>query len=179
MLNDRLARLQAAFGSGVAQRATLFANHLLSSEPAALARLVPHAGRRIELHIAGAPAWLQTTPLVFEVTPAGRLAFDEGSPAAPAELRVTLDVSDPLAGAAGWLGGDRGALTITGDDGFAADVGWLVENLRWNIADDLEPVVGSAAAGLAERAGANAAALTRGALDALAALRRRGDPRSR
>lgn len=44
------------------------------------------------------------------------------------------------------LAGQRPQVEIEGDAALAGDVNWLVTNLRWDIADDVERLLGPAAA---------------------------------
>jgi ubiquinone biosynthesis protein UbiJ len=170
------ATLHDTIVAGFVRRATLVLNHVLRSEPAAVARLQPHAGKRVELHAGGAPrGWPlpPLSPLQFEVTRAGLLDADVTASDRAAELVLTLDLTRPLDTAAGWLGGARPGVNLAGDAGFAADVSWLVEHLRWDVEDDLERLVGPAAAHGAARAGALAASAARELLAGLASLRAR------
>ena len=60
--------------------------------------------------------------------------------------------------------GDKPSVTIDGDAQFAADVNWLLGNLRWDIAADLERVLGPTLAYPIHRLGS---ALARGLRAAL------------
>lgn len=169
MLKDAVAPLATRF----AQRAVLFVNHLLSAEPAARARLESHAGRRIEVRLTGArDAWLPA-PFIVEVSRAGLLDADVQPSAASPDLRVAIDVGDPLTTASSLLAGRREQVSVAGDAALAADIDWLVEHLRWDLADDLEPLVGAGAARALASAGSGVAAAARGALDAIVSLRGR------
>jgi ubiquinone biosynthesis protein UbiJ len=65
------------------------------------------------------------------------------------------------------LAGQRPAVDVSGDAALAADVAWLVDNLRWDLHDDLARVVGDApAAALVQFASAASTGL-RVAVDAL------------
>lgn len=172
MPSERAATLPDRLLHAAAQRATLFANHVLRAEPAALERLKPHAGKRIAFTVSGVPSWWPAGPLHFVVSRAGLLEIDETGGDA-AELSVELDLSDPLDTAAGWLGGERRALAIHGDAAFAGDADWLADNLRWDAEDDLQRLVGPLAAHRLAGAGRGLAAAARGALTSLASLRRR------
>jgi ubiquinone biosynthesis protein UbiJ len=120
---------------------------VLASEPAAGARLKPHAGRCIGLHLRDWPALLPAPPsLVFRVTPAGLMEWCGNEPPAQTDLHVSLDASNPALMALRWLSGQQPAMEIEGDAGLATDVHWLADNLRWDIADDLERVFGPAVA---------------------------------
>jgi ubiquinone biosynthesis protein UbiJ len=143
-----LHSLNAALSLAVIERATLWMNHVLASEPVATQRLKPHAGRSIRLHFVGWPAALPPLrPAAFRVTPAGLLewcgddaAGDAG--ADPAALTVNVDASNPALAFAQALTGERPKVDISGDAAFAADLNWLADNLRWDYEDDLARVVG-------------------------------------
>lgn len=101
-------------------RITLLLNHVISREPAAMARLAPLAGKTVLIHLAGWPAVLPAAPdLRLRITPAGlweRLEADDSAqqdpdPArgesSPVNLRIGLDASNPAAAALAVLGGQR------------------------------------------------------------------------
>jgi ubiquinone biosynthesis protein UbiJ len=63
-----------------------------------------------------------------------------------AELTVSVDASNPALAVAQALTGERPKVEVAGDAAFAADLNWLVDNLRWDYEDDLARVVGAAPA---------------------------------
>lgn len=131
---DALHRLLAP---AAVARATLLANHVIASEPAAIQRLLKHGGRRVRLRINDLPVWLPAFPeLSFAVTRAGMLEWQPDNGAVDLELSVSA--ADVPGLAAGLLAGRQPPLTIEGDVALAADVAWLAENLRWDLAADLE-----------------------------------------
>lgn len=134
---DDLNRLLA---SAAIERATLLANHVLASEPVAAERLRPHAGKRLRVQIDELPGWLPALPqLAFAVTRAGLLEWQaEAVEVVDAELVLRVSAAQAPAIASQVLAGQKPPLAIEGDVALAADVGWLVENLRWDIAADLE-----------------------------------------
>jgi len=137
----------AQFGAAAMARITLMLNHVLVSEAVATARLRPHVGRSIHLQWTGWPSFLPQPPLVaFTVTPAGLLEWCGTEAPAQPDLIVTVDASNPLKLAALWLTGERPKVGIEGDSALAADVSWLIDNLRWDIEDDLARVIGQAPA---------------------------------
>jgi ubiquinone biosynthesis protein UbiJ len=151
-------------GTAFAERATLAVNHVLGAEPSAMDRLRPHAGRCIQLQLDHWPALLPAPPvLTFRVTPAGLIEWCGSEPNAdPAEppLRVTLDASNPAGSIAHALGGTRPQIDIAGDAAFASDLNWLIDNLRWDVEDDLARALGPAPArAIARTAGGGAGAL--------------------
>jgi ubiquinone biosynthesis protein UbiJ len=150
-----LDALQALVAPATMERFTLLINHLLASEPAAGERLKRHAGRCIGLHLERWPALLPAPPaLVFQVTPAGLLEWQGLQPAGDPDLRVTIDASNPALLGWQWLSGQRPTMAIEGDAALASDVHWLADNLRWDIADDLERLFGPAVAHELSRLGA-------------------------
>lgn len=160
--------------SATLPRAVLLLNHVVAAEPAATARLVQRVGAVLTIEPAGLPAPLgflgpAAQPVSLRVTPAGLFEWidapvAEGSPSAPAILRVLVDASNPLLSAAKAVAGERPDVRIEGDAAFAADIHWLFENLRWDVEDELARHVGPAAA---HQIGRVAGAL-RGALRTLA-----------
>lgn len=121
-------------------RLTLLLNHVLSTEPAAMARLQPHAGRRLQLDCAGPPGWPSLPSLVLVVTPAGLLeSVDSGS---AADLHMVLNASQPLPLLLSAAQGQRPRIDVSGDAALASDVSWLFDHLRWDIEDDLAPWLG-------------------------------------
>jgi ubiquinone biosynthesis protein UbiJ len=141
------ARFSTLLGSAAMERITLVINHVVAAEPVATARLKPHAGRSLQLVWTGWPALLPAPPVVaFTITPAGLFEWcGEQLPAQP-DLRVNLDASNPLKLASLWLTGERPQIVIEGDSALAADVNWLIDNLRWDVEDDLARIVGQAPA---------------------------------
>lgn len=149
----------------ILERLTLLANHVLGSEAVATERLRPHAGRRLELQLGAWPSLLPAPPpLAWRVTPAGLLEWQGLQPGAAPELRVQLDASNPAALAARLMAGEPPALQIEGDAQFAADINWLAQNLRWDMAADLERFFGPV---VAQQLAAVASALAKGLKGAL------------
>lgn len=151
------------FGPALIERFTLWINHLLASEPLAMQRLKAQAGRTIRLDLRDPPALLPRPPeLVFCITPAGLLEWIGASQGLPAaDLLIRVDASNPARMVLGWLGGHPPVPDIEGDSALAADIHWLAENLRWDVADDLERVVGPVAAREIARLGAAVAVAAR------------------
>ena len=117
-------------------RLVLFLNHVLMSEPEALARLARQKGQRIEL------VWervqLQLTP-----TPAGLLErgrFDGF------DLRLTVTEASPISLASSLARGDKPKVRIEGDVQLAAEINWLIDHVRWDAEEDLARLIGDAAA---------------------------------
>ena len=117
-------------------RLVLFLNHVLASEPEATQRLARQKGRRIEL------VWQQMR-LQLQATPAGlleRAAF-EGF-----DLRLTVTETSPLDVLAALARGDKPRVHIEGDVQLAAEVNWLIDNVRWDAEEDLARLLGDAPA---------------------------------
>ncbi len=133
-------------------RLVLIANHVLSREPQAMARLQPHRGRVLRLDIRQLPRLLPAPPpLDFVITPAGLLEWCRDAP--PADLTIRLNAANPAALALQAAGGQPLPLVIEGDAQLATDIDWLSKNLRWDVADDLERVFGPLAAHQLHRVG--------------------------
>jgi ubiquinone biosynthesis protein UbiJ len=62
------------------------------------------------------------------------------------ELTVTLTQTSPFALAQSVIAGEKPGVDIQGDVQLAAEVAWLVDNVRWDVEEDLSRVVGDAAA---------------------------------
>jgi ubiquinone biosynthesis protein UbiJ len=136
--------------SAAVERATLAVNHVLGGEAAATQRLRSHAGRTIECALVGWPALLSPAPLLaFQITPAGLLEWIGAQPSgAAADLRLQIDASNPAGLIVGAMAGVRPSLDVQGDAALASDVAWLIDNVRWDVEDDLARLFGE---GLARR----------------------------
>lgn len=144
------------------ERLVLVVNHVLAAEPQATARLLRHRGRVLRLELTGLPRLLPPLPeLAFEVTPAGLMAARND--AAPADLRVRIDASNPAALAWRVLTGETPQVAIDGDAQLAADVDWLLKNLRWDVEADLERLFGPVVAHELHKLGAGLAHALRAA----------------
>lgn len=136
------------FAPAAQERLTLLLNHVLSRESVACERLKAHKGAIVLMELKGWPAFLPglvPPPLTLQITPAGlleRLPEVSDKPA----MRVQLDVSNPAALAMGVLAGERPKIEIQGDAALATDMSWLIDNLRWDIEDDMARWMGPAPA---------------------------------
>jgi len=170
-IRPMLENLQQLAASAFMQRATLWLNHVLSSEEAAVQRLRPHAGRFIRLQMEGWPSLLPPLPeLSFAITPAGLVEWCGGQAPAAVDLRLTIDASNPARTLAQGLAGQRPAVEVVGDAALATDVSWLMDNLRWDIQDDLARVIGEGPAHELARIGSKLATGLREAVATLAGL---------
>ncbi len=124
----------------IQNRVVLLLNHVMMQEPAALERIRRQKGKsaslawgRVELTLTATAAGL------FERQPyAGPREVGTSS----ADLTVTVrqaPLADILQAVAR---GDKPAVAIEGDVQLAAEVAWLVDNVRWDIEEDLSRVVG-------------------------------------
>ena len=137
-----LGALKALAERSVMERVVLLVNHVIAAEPVALARLVPHAGRAVEIELAGWPQLLPAVgPFSFRVTPAGLVEWVSDRAATP-DLRVAFDAANPALAFMRLVAGERAQVVVSGDAALATDVDWLIDNLRWEIEDDLARFVG-------------------------------------
>ena len=135
------------------QRMVLLINHVLMQEPEAQARLARQSGRVTEARWRMFSIRLAATPAgLLEVAPA------QGTP----DLTLTLTEESPWALAQAALRGDKPPVRIEGDVQLAAEVNWLVDNVRWDLEEDLSRLMGDAPAhALAQAGRAMAQALRR------------------
>ena len=117
-------------------RLVLFLNHVLMSEPEAMARLARQKGQRIEL------LW-DRVQLQLSPTPAGLLERGrfEGF-----DLRLTVTEDTPVALVSTLVRGDKPKVRIEGDVQLAAEINWLIDHVRWDAEEDLARLVGDATA---------------------------------
>ncbi len=119
-------------------RVVLFLNHVLMQEPQAQERLKRQKGKPVKVQ------WGEVH-LTLAATAAGLLERPAAGAAAP-ELTVTLTQTSPLTLAQTVMAGDKPSVDIQGDVQLAAEVAWLVDNVRWDVEEDLSRIVGDAAA---------------------------------
>ncbi|MDZ7865811.1 hypothetical protein [Acidovorax sp.] len=121
----------------VQQRLVLFLNHVLMQEREAMERLVRQRGRVARVQ------W-RAFSMALVITPAGllNLAAEGATP----DLQLEITETSPLALAQVALRGDKPAIRIEGDVQLAAEINWLVDNVRWDLEEDLSRVVGDAPA---------------------------------
>jgi ubiquinone biosynthesis protein UbiJ len=175
-----LPNLPALLAPHVLERLTLVLNHVIGSEVAATERLRPHAGRTLVFHLENWPVVLPAAPpLAWLITPAGLLEWGGLEPPGDAALQMHLDAANPALLVARAMVGERPTVRIDGDAQFAADVGWLLQNLRWDVAADLERLFGRAAAQQLHQMGRTLAAALRSALHAAEPIVERFGPGSR
>jgi ubiquinone biosynthesis accessory factor UbiJ len=165
-----LSNLQTLLVPAVVERLMLLINHVLSSEPAAMTRLAPHAGRVIAIELQRWPALLPTLPaLHVRITPPGLLEWCGPQERPTPDLSVQVDSSNPALLFATALAGDAPRLEIAGDAALATEVQWLVDHVRWDVEADLDrlfgPVVARQLGRLGSAFAAGLRALARGATD--------------
>lgn len=118
-------------------RVILLLNHVLMQEPQAMERLRRQQGKTLQVR------WGQIS-LPLQASPAGLLALapDTATP----DLTLGVTEATPLSLAQKVLAGDKPGVDIQGDVQLAAEVAWLVDNVRWDIEEDLSRLIGDAAA---------------------------------
>ena len=121
----------------VQNRVVLFLNHVLMQEPQAQQRLRRQLGKPVRVQ------W-GDFHLSLAATPAGLLERASGE--LQPQLHVTLTQTSPLAVVRQAMAGERPAVDIQGDVQLAAEVAWLVDNVRWDVEEDLARVVGDSVA---------------------------------
>ena len=121
----------------VQNRVVLFLNHVLMQEPQAQQRLRRQQGKPVRVRWGDFHLTLAPTPAGLLERPAG-----ESTP----ELHVTLTQTSPFVLAQQVMAGERPGVDIQGDVQLAAEVAWLVDNVRWDVEEDLSRLVGDAVA---------------------------------
>ncbi len=119
------------------QRLVLFLNHVLMQEKQAQNRLLRQKGRVVHLK------WgLFAIDLV--VTPAGLV--DRAPPFTKPDLLLSVTAESSMVVVRSVLSGKAPPVKIEGDVQLAAELGWLAENLRWDVEEDLSRLIGDAPA---------------------------------
>jgi ubiquinone biosynthesis protein UbiJ len=136
------------------ERLALVINHVLSADAQATARLAAHQGRSIAVVLDGWPGWMPAPPaMAFRVTAAGLVEWCGLQGVDVPDLRLGIDVSRPDRLAARLLASETPVVRIDGDGGLATEIGWVLDNVRWDVAADLERLFGPAAAQALHSAG--------------------------
>ncbi len=173
-----LHTLNSLLAPAVMDRLTLIVNHVLASESVATDRLKAHAGRTVELLPMAWPSLLPQPPvLAFRISAAGLLEWCGLERSAAPDLALRLDTSNPATLLQCALSGQMPPVEIEGDALLAADVNWLMQNLRWDVAADLERMFGPVAGAQLQRMGSSLAAAVRVAVQGASDLRDRLRPR--
>ncbi len=121
----------------VQQRLVLFLNHVLMQEKQAQDRLLRQKGRVVQIKMG-----LFVIDLV--VTPAGLV--DRALALSTPDLQLSVPMDSPKTLVQSVLAGKPPPVTIDGDVQLAAELGWLAENLRWDVEEDLSRLIGDAPA---------------------------------
>ncbi|MDO9006420.1 MAG: hypothetical protein Q7V20_23500 [Aquabacterium sp.] len=140
-------------------RLALLLNHVVASEPVAMAKLKAHVGRTVDIRWTSSfvppfAAWLAPgstsadwapQPVRLTITPAGlfEVAAADGAANPPVGLTLTVHLTAPWTMARRALQGERPEVSIDGDAALAETASWLMKNLRWDIEDDLARWLGN------------------------------------
>ena len=124
---------------GTQQRLVLFLNHVLMQEKQAQDRLQRQKGRIVKVRLG-------MFALDLMVTPAGLL--DLAPAAAKPDLVLTVPMDSPQSLVQAVMTGKAPPVSIEGDVQLAAEVGWLADNLRWDVEEDLSRILGDGPAHL-------------------------------
>ncbi len=119
--------------SEVHQRLVLFLNHVLMQEEEAMARLVRQKGRIARVQ------WRQYS-MALVITPAG--LFNVAAEDAEPDLLLEVTQTSPVSLAQTALRGDKPTIRIEGDVQLAAEINWLVDNVQWDVEEDLARLIG-------------------------------------
>lgn len=165
--------LRALLAPALMERLVLVINHVMQAEPAAMARMAPHARRVLWLELANWPKLLpELPPLALRVTPAGLVEWCADPHSGEADLHARIDAANPAALGLKALGGEPPELEIRGNVQLAADIDWLLKNVRWDVAGDLERLFGPLLANELHRLGSALGKGLRQARDSAGSLRR-------
>jgi ubiquinone biosynthesis accessory factor UbiJ len=126
------------------QRLVLFINHVIAQEKQAQDRLLRQKGRIVHVRF-GAFA------IDLLVTPAGLV--DRAPAASKPDLLLEIPANSPFSLMQAALAGQSPPVKIEGDVQLAAEVGWLADNLRWDVEEDLSRLIGDAPAHAVGQAG--------------------------
>ncbi|MBA3595604.1 MAG: hypothetical protein M3Q12_05075 [Pseudomonadota bacterium] len=115
------------------QKLVLFLNHVLMQEKEAQNRLLRKKGSVVHMR------W-GVFALDLLITPAGLL--DRAAPGAKPDLLLAVAAESPSVLVQSVLAGKAPPVKIEGDVQLAAELGWLADNLRWDVEEDLSRVIG-------------------------------------
>jgi len=114
-------------------RLVLLLNHVLMQEKEAQDRLARKKGSVLHAR------W-GAFEIDLLITPAG--LFDRAAPTAKPDLLISVEIDTPLAIVQSVMAGKKPPVKIEGDVQLAAELGWLADNLRWDIEEDLSRLIG-------------------------------------
>lgn len=115
------------------QKLVLFLNHVLMQEKEAQQRLLRKKGSVIHVR------WGMFA-LDLLITPAGLM--DRAAPGATPDLLLAVAAESPAVVLQSVLAGKAPPVKIEGDVQLAAEIGWLADNLRWDVEEDLSRLIG-------------------------------------
>jgi len=115
------------------QKLVLFLNHVLMQEKEAQNRLLRKKGSVVHVR------W-GVFGLDLVITPAGLL--DRASPDAKPDLLLAVAAESPAVVMQSVMAGKPPPVKIEGDVQLAAELGWLADNLRWDVEEDLSRIIG-------------------------------------
>jgi ubiquinone biosynthesis protein UbiJ len=115
------------------QKLVLFLNHVLMQEKEAQNRLLRKKGSVVHVR------W-GAFGLDLLITPAGLL--DRASPDAKPDLLLAVATESPAVVMQSVMAGKPPPVKIEGDVQLAAELGWLADNLRWDVEEDLSRLIG-------------------------------------
>ncbi|WP_211343465.1 hypothetical protein [Lampropedia puyangensis] len=117
----------------IQRRMVLMANHVLQQEPQAQERLMTQKDKSVYI------SWRQFNAQV-RITPAGLLDLDSTHSASDLMLEISeQSVSQLLKGA---VNGTKPPIRIAGDVALAGELNWVIDNVRWDLEDDLARIIG-------------------------------------
>jgi ubiquinone biosynthesis accessory factor UbiJ len=158
----------------IAERALLAANHVLGAHPVAADRLKPHAGKRLEVCVVKLVGPLPLPrPVRLAITAAGLLEADSGAAAddtTTPDLRLAIDLSHPLKALDSLGAGKMPPVDVQGDAALAAEVSWVLTNVRWDAMGDVQRLFGPVLAEGVQRGSDAASAAAHAVLDGLRTL---------
>ena len=119
------------------QRLVLLVNHVVMQEKEAQDRLTRKKGNVIRVR------W-GVLAIDLRITPAGLFerVLRSVDQAIKPDLLVSVAADSPLAVVQSVLAGKPPPVKIEGDVQLAAELGWLAENLRWDVEEDLSRMLG-------------------------------------
>jgi ubiquinone biosynthesis protein UbiJ len=115
------------------QKLVLFLNHVLMQEKEAQNRLLRKKGSVVHVR------W-GVFALDLVITPAGLL--DRAAPGAKPDLLLAVAAESPAVVMQSVMAGKAPPVKIEGDVQLAAELGWLADNLRWDVEEDLSRIIG-------------------------------------
>lgn len=173
-MREMLRSVLEQAGPALQARVVLLVNHVLSRESAATGRLRAHAGARVRIEAIDEPKWWPM-PLAASVriSPAGLFELDQ-APDSDEGVALRLRIRTPTLGQllAALSARPTPEVELDGDAALAADMLWLVENLRWDLEAELAQLVGPMPAHQLVAIGRSIALALRGVLTAFGAERR-------